>query len=88
MVPDLLLYVGKVGYQTISELKWVIMGLFLFLGIYLILNAILSYKTRNELIRQQAEIQKNRDRLLIEAGFEKQLLNDRTEAIDLRPKGK
>ncbi|MGD8252303.1 MAG: hypothetical protein PVF20_08315 [Desulfobacterales bacterium] len=88
MVPDLLLYVGKVGYQTISELKWVILGLFLFLGIYLILNAILSYKTRNELIRQQAEIQKNRDRLLIEAGFEKQLLNDRTEAIDLRPKGK
>jgi hypothetical protein len=88
MVPDLLLYVGKVGYQTISELKWVILGLFLFLVIYLILNAILSYKTRNELIRQQAEIQKNRDRLLIEAGFEKQLLNDRTEAIDLRPKGK
>ncbi len=82
MVPDLLLYLGKVSYQTISELKWVILGLILFAGIYLILSAVLSYKTRNELIRQQAEIQKNRDRLLIEAGLEKKLLNDRTDELD------
>ena len=74
MVPDLLVYLGKVSYQTISELKWVILGAVLFGGAYMLLKTFLSYKTKNEIIKQQADIQKNRDRLVIEAKIEKKLL--------------
>lgn len=78
MVPDLLVYLGKVSYQTISELKWVILGVVLFGGAYMILKTYLSYKTKNEIIKQQADIQKNRDRLVIEAKLEKKLLLEDT----------
>jgi len=77
MVPDLLAYIGKISYQTLSELKWVILGVVLFGGVYMIINAFLSHKTKNEIIKQQAEIQKNRDRLAIENKFEKKLLEDK-----------
>jgi len=77
MVPDLLIYLAKISYETISELKWVILGVVLFGGVYMILKAYLSYKTKNEIIIQQAEIQKNRDRLAIEAKLEKKLLENR-----------
>ena len=76
MVPDLLVYLGKISYQTISELKWIILGLVLFGGVYMIIKAFLSYKTKNEIIKQQADIQKNRDRLVIEAKLEKKLLEN------------
>ena len=74
VVPDLLLYLGKISYQTISELKWVILGLVIFGGAYMMLKTFLSHKTQNEIIRQQAEIQKNRDRLAMEAKRENKLL--------------
>lgn len=77
MVPDLLVYLGKISYQTISELKWIILGLVLFGGAYMIIKAFLSYKTKNEIIKQQADIQKNRDRLVIEAKLEKKLLENK-----------
>lgn len=77
MIPDLIIFLGKVSYQTISELKWVILGVVLFGGAYMILKAILSYKTKNEIIKQQADIQKNRDRLVIEAKLEQKLLENR-----------
>jgi hypothetical protein len=77
MVPDLLVYLGKISYQTVSELKWVILGVVLLGGTYMIVTAFLSHKTKNEIIRQQAEIQKNRDRLVIEAKLEKKLLENR-----------
>jgi hypothetical protein len=77
MIPDLLLFLGKISYQTISELKWVILCVVLFGGIYLILKTYLSYKTKTEIIRQQCEIQKNRDRLVIEARREKKLLEEK-----------
>jgi len=77
MVPDLLIYMGKISYQTISELKWIILGVVLFGGAYMILKVFLSYKTKNEIIKQQAEIQKNRDKLAIEAKLEKKLLENR-----------
>jgi len=77
MVPDLLVYLGKISYKTISELKWVILGVVLFGGAYMILKAFLSYKTKNEIIKQQADIQKNRDRLVIEAKLEQKLLENR-----------
>jgi len=81
MVPDLLVYVGKISYQTISELKWVILGVVLVAGFYLILKTILAHKTKNEIIRQQAEIQKNRDRLTMEAKLEFQLQEKRPELL-------
>ncbi len=77
MVPDLLLYVGKISYQTLFELKWVLLGLVVSGGTYLILKMILSHRTKNEIIRQQADIQKNRDRLAIEAKFERDLLEEK-----------
>lgn len=78
-IPDLLRYLGKIGYATISEFKWVFLGIIIFSGAYMILKAFLSYKTRTEIIRQQAEIQKNRDRLVIEAKLEQNLLEDHSE---------
>ncbi len=79
MVPDLLKYLGQISYQTIAEFKWVFLGMILFGGAYMILKAFLSYKTKNEIIKQQAEIQKNRDRLVIEAKLEKKRLEDRPD---------
>lgn len=76
MVPDLLVYLGKISYQTLSELKWIILVLVLFGGTYMVIKAFLSYKTKNEIIKQQAEIQKNRDRLVLEAKIEKKLLEN------------
>jgi len=81
MVPDLLVYVGKISYQTISELKWVILGIILLGGIYFIVKAVLAHKTRNEIIRQQADIQKNRDRLAIEAKLEIKLLDKKPDSL-------
>ena len=75
MVPDLLISLGKISYQTISELKWVILGVVLTGGAYMILKTFLSYKTNKEMIKQQAKIQNNRDRLAIEAKLEKKLLD-------------
>lgn len=66
VIPDLLIYVSKVSFQTIAELKWVILGLVVFAGAFLILKMILSYKTKVQIIKQEAEIQKNRDFLSIE----------------------
>lgn len=80
MVPDLLVYIGKISYQTISELKWVILGIILIGGLYLIIKAVLAYKTRTEIIRQQAGIQKNRDRLAIEAKLEIKLLEKKNKS--------
>ena len=77
MVPDLLIYLGKISYQTISELKWVILSVVLFGGAYMLLKVFLSYKTKHELIKQQAEIQKNRDKLAIDAKLEKKLLENK-----------
>ncbi len=79
MVPDLLVYIGKISYQTIAELKWVILGIVLFGGIYMILKTYWSYKTKNELIKQQSQIQQNRDRLTIEAKLETKLLENKTD---------
>ena len=76
MVPDLLIFLGKISYKTISELKWVILGIIMFGSAFMIFKTFLSYKTKNEIIRQQAEIQKNRDRLVIEARLEKKLLEN------------
>jgi len=76
MIPDLLIYLGKISYQTISELKWVIFGVVMLGGTYLIVKVFLAYKTKKEILKQQAEIQKNRDRLAIEAKLEKKLLED------------
>lgn len=78
MIPDLVVYLGKISYQTISELKWVILGLVLFGGAYMILKTVLSYQTKKQIIKQQAEIQKNRDRLAIEAKLDKKLLEDKS----------
>ncbi|HKJ99316.1 MAG TPA: hypothetical protein VJ959_10375 [Desulfotignum sp.] len=77
MVPDLLVYIGKISYQTISQLKWVLLCMVLLGGIYFIVKAFLSYKTKITILQQQTDIQKNRDRLAIEARFETKLLEDR-----------
>ena len=79
MVPDLLVYLGKISFQTISELKWVLLCLVLLGGAYFICKIYLAYKTKMNIIHQQAEIQKNRDRLAIEARFGTKLLKDRHE---------
>lgn len=44
-----------------------LLGLVLVGGIYIIVKAVLSCKTKIAIIEQQSEIQKNRDRLTIEA---------------------
>jgi len=77
MVPDLLVYIGKISFQTLAQLKWVLLGLVLVGGIYLIVRAVLAYKTRIAIIEQQSDIQKHRDRLAIEARLETRLLEDR-----------
>lgn len=77
MVPDLLITIGKISYQTISQLKWVLLSLVLVGGIYVIIQAFLSYKTKIAIIEQQSEIQKNRDRLAIEARQGARLLEDK-----------
>lgn len=77
MIPDLLIYLGKISYQTISELKWIIICLVIFGSIYLVFRTFLSYKTKTEIIRQQSEIQKNRDRLTIENKSKGQLLENK-----------
>ncbi len=81
MVPDLLMYLGKISYQTLSQLKWVLLGLVVFGGGYLILKTILSYKTRKEIIRHQADIQKNRDQLVLAARVEKKSLESPEEKL-------
>jgi hypothetical protein len=77
MVPDLLVTIGKVSFQTLSQLKWVLLGLVLVGGIYAIVRAVLTYKTKIAIIEQQSDIQKNRDRLAIEARQGARLLEDR-----------
>ncbi len=77
MVPDLLLYLGKTSYQTISELKWIFLCVVIFISIYFIIRVFLSYKIKTEIIRQQSEIQKNRDRLAIENKSHGQLLENK-----------
>jgi hypothetical protein len=72
-----LITIGKISYQTISQLKWVLLSLILVGGIYVIVQAILSHKTKITIIEQQSEIQKNRDRLTIEARLETRLLKDK-----------
>ncbi|MCP3871588.1 MAG: hypothetical protein GY699_00315 [Desulfobacteraceae bacterium] len=79
MVPDLLMYLAKISYETLSELKWIVLCLLILVGVYLIIRTFLSYKTRTQIIKQQFEIQKNRDRLAIEAKLETKLLKDRQE---------
>ncbi len=74
MIPDLLSYAGKIGYQTVVEFKWVFLGILVFAGGYLMMRTWLAYKTRLEIIRRQADIQKNRDRLVIEAKMEERKL--------------
>ncbi|MDD9305171.1 MAG: hypothetical protein HUK40_23700 [Desulfobacter sp.] len=83
MVPDLLVYLGKVSYETISELKWVILGIILLGGLYLIFKAYFSYKTKIQIIKHQAVIQQHRDRLAIEAKTEKKRLEDKTSHLSL-----
>lgn len=78
MVPDLLIFLGKISYKTLSELKWIILGVVLLGGIFFIFKAYLSYKTKNEILKQQADIQKNRDKLAIEAKTAKNLLEDKS----------
>lgn len=85
VIPDLLIYLSKVSYQTISELKWVILGCVVFAGVFVILKIILSYKTKAEIIRQQADIQKHRDQLAIEyqqVDFETKQLEDKSEETE------
>ncbi len=82
MVPDFIIYMGKISYQTISEFKWVILGVILFIGVYMIIRVFLSHKARTEMIKQQTEIQKNRDRLVIEAKVDKKLLEDKSGKTD------
>lgn len=77
MVPDLLVTIGKISFQTLAQLKWVLLGLVLVGGIYVIVRAVLSYKTRIAIIEQQSDIQKNRDRLAIETRLGARLLEDR-----------
>jgi len=85
MVPDLLVTIGKISFQTLSQLKWVLLGLVLMGGIYVIVRAVLSHKTKMAIIEKQSEIQKNRDRLAIEARQTARLLTDRpgTQRPDL-----
>jgi hypothetical protein len=56
----------------------VLLGLVLIGGIYAIVRAVLAYKTKIAIIEQQSDIQKNRDRLAIEARLGARLLEDRS----------
>ncbi len=58
MVPDLLVYIGKISFHTLAQLKWVLLVLVLVGGIYIIVRAVLSYKTKIAIIVQQSDIQK------------------------------
>ena len=58
IVPDLLVTIGKVSFQTLSQLKWVLLGLVLVGGIYAIVRAVLTYKTKIAIIEQQSDIQR------------------------------
>ncbi len=78
MVPDLLVTIGKVSFQTLAQLKWVLLGLVLVGGIYAIVRAVLAYKTKIAIIETQSDIQKNRDRLAIEARQGARLLEVRS----------
>jgi hypothetical protein len=77
MVPDLLVTIGKISFQTLLQLKWVLLGLVLMGGIYVIVRVVLSHKTKMAIIEKQSEIQKNRDRLAIEARQTARLPEDR-----------
>ena len=77
MVPDLLIAVGRISVQTILQLKWIIMAVVVAGGIILILRTIFAYKTRKEIIKQQAEIQKYRDQLAMKSSLERKLLEDK-----------
>lgn len=79
MIPDLLIHLGKISYQTISELKWVILCVVLLGGAYILLKTVLLYKTKTEIIKQQAEIQIHRDKLAFEARQDKPLLEDKSD---------
>lgn len=74
VVPDVLQYLGAASLHTISEFKWIFLGAIAFAAAFIVFKAWLSYKTKNEIIRQQAEIQKHRDRLVIEAKADQKLL--------------
>ena len=80
MVPDLLVFIGRISFQTLLEFKWVFLGIIALGGFYLILKTYLSYKTKTEIIRQQSLIQQNRDRLAIEAKVGTKLLEDKDES--------
>lgn len=77
MVPDLIIHLGKISFQTVSELKWVILCVVFFTGVFIIVKTYLSYKTKIEVLKQQADIQKHRDSLAIEARFDKKLLEEK-----------
>lgn len=78
VVPDLLVAVGQISFKTIIELKWVLLAVVLLGGVYLILRSVFAYKTRKEMIRQQADIQKHRDRLTMASSLEKKFLEDKS----------
>lgn len=79
MIPDLIIHLSRVSYQTIVELKWVILGIVLFGGVFLLVRVFLTFATRREIIRQQADIQKHRDQLTIESKLEQKLLESEIE---------
>lgn len=77
MVPDLIIHLGKISYQTVSELKWVILCVVIFTGVILIVRAYFSYKTKIEVLKQQADIQKHRDQLVIGSKMDNMLLDEK-----------
>jgi hypothetical protein len=79
MIPDLIIHLSRISYQTIVELKWVILGIVLFGGVFLLVRVFLTFATRREIIRQQADIQKHRDQLTIESKLEQKLLESEIE---------
>ncbi len=79
MIPDLIIHLSRISYQTIVELKWVILGIVLFGGVFLLVRVFLTFATRREIIRQQADIQKHRDQLTIENKLEQKLLGSEIE---------
>jgi len=79
MIPDLIIHLSRISYQTIVELKWVILGIALFGGVFLLVRVLLTFATRREIIRQQAGIQKHRDQLTIESKLEQKLLESEIE---------
>ncbi len=79
MIPDLIIHLSRISYQTIVELKWVILGIAVFGGVFLLVRVFLTFATRREIIRQQADIQKHRDQLTIESKLEQKLLESEIE---------